>query len=107
MMRSLNENKIAQFSEFLTEKTGLSFPADQQHYLEQKIFSAAKEFAFDDAEEFIDWLIHRQLTMNEMEILTSYLTTTETYFWREGETFNALENEILPSLIQSPLAKEK
>ena len=103
----LPADKLYQLSEFLSKATALYFPKDQWHNLEQKIISAAKEFDFTDAVKFIDWLVTRHLNINEMEILTSHLTTTETYFWRENDVFNALEKNILPELIRSRQNKEK
>ena len=40
------------------------------------------------------------LTHEGAEILAAHLTINETYFWREHQTFEALEQEILPELIR-------
>jgi chemotaxis protein methyltransferase CheR len=41
------------------------------------------------------------MTREDVAVLTSHLTINETYFWREPETFEALERSILPDLIRS------
>jgi len=47
---------------------------------------------------FHRWLIGRQLTSSQIELLASHLTVGETYFFRDPDSFGVLEREILPTL---------
>jgi chemotaxis protein methyltransferase CheR len=92
---------LTQLSEFIAARTALHFPRERWGELEQKMISAAKEFGFTNEEEFVQWLVSSSLTMDQIEILASHLTIGETYFWREPQIFDALEDTILPELIRS------
>jgi chemotaxis protein methyltransferase CheR len=90
---------LSQLSEFIAAKTALHFPRERWGDLERRAGSAAKEFGFMDMEEFINWIISSSPTKEQIEILASHLTISETYFWREPRVFDALQEKILPKLI--------
>lgn len=101
MTTGLSESRLARLSEFVDDGTALHFPRERWDELGRKVCSAAEEFGFDDEEAFISWLLSSTLTREQMEILASRLTISETYFWREPHSFEALEEHILPGLIRS------
>jgi chemotaxis protein methyltransferase CheR len=107
MNEHLPEPLLARTSEFITAKMALYFPKDQWCYLERKMLSAAKEFGFTDGEAFINWLFTTSLTREQMEVLVSHLTVTETYFWREPRVFEALEEHLLPELVHYQEKEDK
>lgn len=100
MTAGLSEGRLAQLSDFVTASTALHFPRERWDELGRKAGSAAKEFGFDNEDAFIHWLISSTLTREQMEILASHFTISETYFWREPHSFEALEEHILPELIR-------
>jgi chemotaxis protein methyltransferase CheR len=101
MMERHSDSRISELSEFVAARTALHFPRERWADLESKAGSAAKEFGFADVDAFIGWLISSPLSREQMEILASHLTIAETYFWREPQVFEALEEWILPELIRS------
>jgi chemotaxis protein methyltransferase CheR len=102
--RTISDRQLGQLSDFVADRLGLSFPPDRWTDLERGILSATPELNFPDSEPFIHWLLSSALSRNQIEILASHLTVGETYFYRDGKAFKALENRVLPSLIR---AKEK
>ena len=100
MKKRIPESIMAQAAEFLTARTALQFPKDTWNLLERKMFSAAKEFGFTDVEAFMSWMLSSPLSREQIEVLASHLTITETYFWREPRVFEALEEHIIPTLLQ-------
>lgn len=82
-------------------KMGLNFPKGRLADLERGLLKAAREFGFDDAEACARWLILSPLKKAQIEILASQLTVGETYFFRDGKSFNAIEEQVLPALIQN------
>jgi chemotaxis protein methyltransferase CheR len=86
---------------------GLHFPEERFRDLERGLFSAAKEFGCKDACSYLDWLLSAPLSHNQVEMLASYLTVGETYFYRDKGTFDALGEHILPGLVQSRRGKEQ
>jgi chemotaxis protein methyltransferase CheR len=68
---------------------------------------AAPEFGFENMDGFIPWLLSSELKQDQINILASHLTVSETYFWREQQVFAALTDHILPELIRSKKKAEK
>lgn len=96
---SMPENLILKFSDFLAEMTGLYFPPNSSKELEKKLQPVAKAFGFKELPECLEWLMKEPLTRKQIEVLAYHLTIGETYFFRDQQAFAALENEILPALI--------
>lgn len=89
---------LSQLGEFVAERMGLHFGPERWPDLERGIRSVTREFEFDDAESCIRWLLSSPLTKSQVEMLASYLTVGETYFFRERQSFEMLEERILPEL---------
>jgi len=99
--------QLKEFSQFIEKNMGLHFPEDKMTDLQQGMASASKEFGFNQVESCIKWLLSSSLTNQQIEILASYLSIGETYFFRAEHDFHALENHILPELIHARKDKEK
>ncbi len=107
-----SENKVddkllSALSDFVADRMGLHFAEGRLRDLERGITSAAREFGFDDASSCVRWLLTSPLTRGQVEVLASYLTVGETYFFRDGRTFDALEHRIFGELIASRREKER
>lgn len=99
MIHPLPASLLAQFSDFLAEKTGLHFPRERWRDLERALDAAVPALGFSDAESCIHQLISAPPQRTQIEILASHLTVGETYFFREPKSFEILETRILPELI--------
>lgn len=99
MKKRLTDTCLSQLSAFIAAEMGLYFPRARWDDLERQIQDAAKEFDFIDIERFIQWIISSPLSRDTIETLASYLTISETYFWRDPQVFEALCDQILPALI--------
>ncbi|MFA4956245.1 MAG: CheR family methyltransferase [Candidatus Methanoperedens sp.] len=106
MITRISDNSLSLASEFVATNMCLHFPIDKWCDLERGINSASEKLGFKDAESCIKWLVNSQLTKKQIEILASYLTTGETYFFRDKTSFEALEDYLLPDLIFSRRGKE-
>ena len=98
-------SQLKEFSQFIEKNMGLYFPENKITDLQRGVVYASKEFGFNNIESCMEWLLSSSLTNQQIEILASYLTVGETYFFRAKPDFNALENHILPELIN--LRKDK
>jgi len=107
MKRNLPDILLSQLSNYIASYLALYFPKDRWDDLERHISSAAIEFGYPDVEKFINHLISSPLTRDHAEMLASHLTINETYFWREPQSFEILEQKILPELIQIRQNDEK
>lgn len=98
---------LSELNEFLSARIGLYFPKERWCDLERGIIQASSEFGFKDPESCIRWLFSSPVTKSQIEILASYLTVGETFFFRERKIFDALEELILPGLISSRRNKDQ
>jgi len=98
---------VSKLSEFLSENMGLYFPKKRWDELARKMSTVMMDFGFQDVEAFVRWLLSEPLTRKQVEVLASHLTVKETYFFRESQTYNALERIILPALIGSRRKTER
>ncbi len=101
MTSRISDSLLSVLAEFVSNRMGLHFPKERWSDLEHGIGSAASEFGYKDVEACIKWLVSSRLTKLEVDILASYLTIGETYFFREKRSFEILEDHILPELISS------
>jgi chemotaxis protein methyltransferase CheR len=98
---NLTDSELSMFCELIATRMGLHFPRERWAMLNRNLDLAAKEFGFHDVSRFIQWFLSATLNKDQTEILASYLTCSETYFWREPQVFTALTDFILPELIRS------
>ena len=95
----ISEGALSRLREFLAGEIGLRFTTDRSRELERGIRAAAKDFGYENAATFVDWLVSTPLSVPQIESLAAHLTVGETYFFRDKGSFQALEENILPTLI--------
>ncbi len=100
MPAEISRETLARLSEYLKTQMGLYFPEKRWDDLRNKMARAMKDFDYRDLSGFIEWLVSSPRSRQEIEILASHLTISETYFWREPRVFEALVKQILPELIR-------
>lgn len=101
MRRSLSPALLSGLSESVAARLGLHFPEERWADLERGLASAAREFGHPNAETCARWLLSAPLTRSHIEVLASHLTIGETYFFREKETLQVFEQQIVPELLGS------
>jgi len=97
----LSDELIARLNIVITGNLGLYFPDKHRDELCDKFFRASQKFGFTDAQDCIRWLSSAPLTQEQVEILSLYLTVTETHFFRDNSFFEGLEKHVLPDLIST------
>lgn len=98
---------LSQLSEFITLRTGLHFPQERWADLERGLAAAAPDFNCSDLESCARWLLSAPLTRQMTEILASHLSVGETYFFREPQSLEILQEQILIPLLQSRCVHER
>src|SRR3990170_6133747 len=101
------EELMSETSELIAGRLGLNFPKERWTDLERGLSSAAKELGFKNAEAIAQWFLTNHINKNQIEILASHLTIGETYFLREKQSFQLLETNILPEIIQKRKETDK
>lgn len=95
---TLPRELLSEFNHYLCIHTGLNFSENRLRELERGLRAASGELGFDDPVECMHRLMASPLTRKQIEVLSIHLTVGETYFFREPESFETLEFEVLPQL---------
>jgi chemotaxis protein methyltransferase CheR len=103
----LSRQLLSALSDFVTDRIGIYFAGERWGDLERGISSASKELGFGDVSSCARWLLTSPLTRKQIEVLASYLTVGETYFFRDKRTFEVLEHCIFSELITSRCENER
>ncbi|MCU0474038.1 MAG: hypothetical protein MUC93_11870 [Bacteroidales bacterium] len=107
MNRNLTDSELVQVCEVIAARIGLHFPVERWAILGRNLALAAREFGFQNMNEFIQWLLSSKLNKDQIKILASHLTISETYFLREPQVFTALSDFVLPELIKSKKKRDR
>lgn len=94
-----NKTVMTRASAVIAERMGLHFPEERWPELAENLKKASQALGFADPSGCVPQLVSQELTLRQIEILANHLTVGETYFFREPESFELLEREILPPLI--------
>ncbi len=101
----VSEEVGGQFRELVALRLGLAFPEARQTDLERGLLRACRSSQFPTPEPYVAWLATLSDQSLEWKRLASHLTVGETYFLRDHAIFEALEKQILPSLISARRAQ--
>ena len=96
-----SEALLSELSALVASHLGLNFPRERWGDLERGMPEIARAFGIHDLETLVRHLSFAPLTRREVELLASCLTVGETYFFREKRSFEALEEHVLPELLQA------
>jgi chemotaxis protein methyltransferase CheR len=107
MNRNLTGSELVQVCEVIAARIGLHFPVERWAILGRNLALAAREFGFQSMNEFIQWFMSSELNKDQIKILASHLTISETYFLREPQVYTALTDSVLPELIKSKKKRDR
>lgn len=82
-------------------RLGLEFPENRQADLERGLVRALRGASMSSPDTYLTWLATLPDESPEWRRLGGYLTVGETYFFRDQGCFEALEQQILPALIEA------
>jgi len=91
--------ELARAQTLVAERLGLDFSLRRRAELERALLRAARAANAPSAERYLRWLESLPDESPAWRQLASSLTVGETYFFRDGACFQALEREVLPALI--------
>lgn len=101
------DHLLPRLSELLAREMGLHFPPERWPDLMRGMDAVARDFLFKDVDACMQWLLSSPLSRRQIEIMASYLTVGETYFFRDQYVFDVLQTQILPQLIESRRQTDK
>jgi chemotaxis protein methyltransferase CheR len=99
MTAATDSGFLEEASGLIAERLGLSFPKERWPDLARGLESAGAELGLEYPGACMRWLRSSDAEDRRTETLASHLTVGETYFYRDPDSFAALEADILPRLI--------
>ncbi len=99
--RAIPEDLLSQAGDFIRRATGLDFEKKNYRDLAQRLDMAARGMGHDDPVAFTHSLLSSSIDHTTLDSLVGYLTTSETFFFRDASLFEMLEMKLLPELIAS------
>lgn len=91
---------IENISNFIEEKLGLYFSKERFKDLIRGVSCAAKQKDIT-LEKYIDLILEKRMSEEDIKILASCLTIGETYFFRDKSLFEIMRQKILPDIINN------
>jgi chemotaxis protein methyltransferase CheR len=107
MRDTLPDALLEELSGRVAAQTGLHFPRERWNDLSTSVAAAAREQGQQDLVRYVQNLLSAPLGREQTDVLASHLTVGETYFFREKQSFDALEQQVLPELIAHRRDSEK
>src|SRR3990172_5943978 len=101
----VSEEAGRRFRELVALRLGLAFPEARQTDLERGLFRACRSSQLSTPQPYVALLATLSDQSPEWRRLASHLTVGETSFFRDPALFEALEKQILPSLIAARRAQ--
>lgn len=98
---ALPDALLSQLSELLESRMGLHFPRERWRDMERGLAAASHDGGYANTETFVRGLLSSPLTQPRIEALASHLTVGETYFFRERESLDILERQLVPELLRA------
>ena len=97
----LEANLLGPLSCWIAEHAGLHYPEERWVDLQRGVTAAARDLHFSSAESYARYLLASPGTKSQIQGVASHLTVGETYFFRDKPVLAALQNHVLPELIQA------
>jgi len=105
MIKDIPENMLPELSRLITTHTGLYFPEKKWNTLTKGLKSAIKDLDTDIYQLFQS--LHSSPSTEIINAITSRLTIGETYFLRDKNFFQILQDHLLRGIIKHPKRKTK
>lgn len=98
---------FGKLSALIEKEMGIFFPKTRFKELERLLVQMTKELKFNTPIACIEWLLNEPKSREKTEILATYITNGETYFFRENSYFEAMEKIIIPEILENRRVESK
>ncbi len=97
----MEQDTLEAVSGLIERRMGLHFPSERHDVLARGLERGGAEMGFADPGAYAVRLLATGITPAEQNTLAQALTVGETYFFREPAALKALEEHVLPALIEA------
>lgn len=107
MTTRLPDDLLLQVGQIVRERLGLHFPIERARDLEAALGVVAPSLGCVDAESCAHQIVGQPLEEEDLKVLAQALTVGETSFCRDGDVFQSLEHDILPTIVEERRATDR
>lgn len=101
MGRAVSTDRLDRLSAELAGRMGIELPPEKSAEMLQKLRLVAKDLEIENLESCVDRLTDIEWTREQARVMARYFTIGETYFFRHENDFKALEELIIPGILQA------
>ena len=102
---TLDQETFRALRDLIYERSGIYFPDNKRYLLESRLAGLLEEGEFESFQQYLYFLRYDALREREFAKIFDAVTTHETSFFREPTQLQALEEELLPRMIQEKEAR--
>ncbi len=107
MTHASSEQLLSDVSQFVEARLGLHFPQERWRDLERNVAAAARQLGHSEVLSCLRWLVSSSPSQKQIEVLAAHLTVGETYFFRDKNTFDTLQEIVFPELLRARLQERR
>jgi chemotaxis protein methyltransferase CheR len=96
--RTLSEDELERFCEYLYRRTGMIFGESKRYYIDRRV---VERMAATREPDFRSYFARLRNDPVELEQAINAFTVNETYFYREAHQFACMSRELLPELVRA------
>jgi len=97
---TLADETFERFRELIYQKTGIHMREGKQILVSNRLRRRLVQLSLSSYEEYYELLTSGRVPQKEIAHFIDAVSTNETYFFREGNHFAALEHTVLPELFR-------
>jgi chemotaxis protein methyltransferase CheR len=94
-IRSITQPEFQLFKKFIYGQVGISLSDNKQSLVSGRLAKRLKYYNFNTFKQYYEF-IHQKGNEAEQQVVVDFLTTNETYFFREPKHFDFIRDKVLP-----------
>jgi len=97
----ISDELFAQVGKLITERFGIKMPADKKTMFQARLQKRLRELNISSFDQYVSTLFDGDETTAEFELLSDYISTNKTEFFREEDHFKLLSELVIPGYLKN------
>lgn len=97
----ISDELFAQVGKLITERFGIKMPADKKTMFQARLQKRLRELNIDSFDQYVSTLFDGDETTAEFELLSDFISTNKTEFFREEDHFKLLSELVIPGYLKN------
>ena len=97
----ISDELFAQVGKLITERFGIKMPADKKTMFQARLQKRFRELNINSFDQYVSTLFDGDETTAEFELLSDFISTNKTEFFREEDHFKLLSELVIPGYLKN------